>query len=51
MNFLKKLLNRKPIEDNEIPKEKVFISLDDLFVKNFIAKGGKFLYCININTL
>lgn len=46
MNFLKKLLNRKSIEDNEIPKEKVFISLDDLFVKNFIAKGGKFLYCI-----
>ena len=46
MNFFKKLFNTPSQEDNEIKKQEVELSLDDLFVHNFLKKGGKFLYCI-----
>lgn len=45
MNFLKKLLNRKSFEEKEASEQEVTLSLDDLFVHNFLSKGGKFLYC------
>lgn len=46
MSFLKKLFykSEKSPEDKEIQKQEVILSLDDLFVHNFIKKGGKFLY-------
>ena len=47
MNFLKKLLNRQQTEDEQPTNIKVSLSLDDLFVHNFLSKGGKFLYCSN----
>ncbi|WP_298780520.1 LUD domain-containing protein [uncultured Polaribacter sp.] len=46
MNFFKKLLNLSTNEKEEIKKQEVNLSLDDLFVHNFLEKGGKFLYCI-----
>lgn len=46
MNFLKKLFNFSDKEDVHIQKQEVNLSLDDLFVHNFVEKGGKFLYCI-----
>lgn len=46
MNFFKKLFNRPIKEDKEIRKHEVELSLDDLFVHNFLEKGGKFLYCL-----
>jgi hypothetical protein len=46
MKFLKKLFNISNNGDNEAQKQKVDLSLDDLFVHNFIQKGGKFLYCL-----
>jgi L-lactate utilization protein LutC len=45
MNFFKKLFNIPIKEDKEILKQDVKLSLDDLFVRNFMEKGGKFLYC------
>lgn len=51
MNFLKKLFNIPITEDKEIQTQKVKLSLDDLFVHNFINKGGKFLYCANKNEI
>ncbi len=46
MNFLKKLFKSKSeIEQEEVKKHDVNLSLDDAFVHNFIQKGGKFLYC------
>lgn len=47
MNFLKKLFNIPIKETKEIQKQEVDLSLDDLFVHNFIEKSGKFLYCQN----
>ena len=47
MNFLKKLLNRQSFEEKKAKSQEVFLSLDDLFVNNFLSKGGKFLYCSN----
>ena len=47
MNFLKKLLNRQSFEEEKTKSEEVSLSLDDLFVHNFLSKGGKFLYCSN----
>ena len=47
MNFLKKIFNISDKEDANIHKQEVNLSLDDLFVHNFVKKGGKFLYCIN----
>jgi hypothetical protein len=46
MNFFKKLFNLPIKEAKEINKQEVKLSLDDLFVQNFMEKGGKFLYCI-----
>ena len=46
MKFFKKLLNIPIKEDKEIQKQEVELSLDDLFVHNFLEKGGKFLYCL-----
>ena len=46
MNFFKKLFNIPIKEDKEIQKQEVNLSLDDLFVHNFVEKGGKFLYCL-----
>lgn len=46
MNFFKKLFNISDKVDNEIKKQEVHLSLDDLFVHNFVEKGGKFLYCL-----
>ncbi|MFK8059012.1 MAG: hypothetical protein AB8B78_02880 [Polaribacter sp.] len=46
MNFFKKLFNIPVKEDKEIQKQEVDLSLDDLFVHNFVEKGGKFLYCL-----
>ncbi|MGY5355973.1 LUD domain-containing protein [Wenyingzhuangia sp. IMCC45467] len=36
-------------KDKKINEQPVVLSLDDLFVHNFINKGGKFLYCISKN--
>ena len=47
MNLFKKLFNLPTKEDAEIKKQEVKLSLDDLFVHNFVKKGGKFLYSIN----
>ncbi|WP_439132429.1 hypothetical protein, partial [Polaribacter sp.] len=47
MNFFKKLFNKPVKEDEYIQKQEVNLSLDDLFVHNFVDKGGKFLYCEN----
>jgi hypothetical protein len=49
MKYLKKLFNIPIKEDKEIEKQEVALSLDDLFVYNFIKKGGKFLYCLQKN--
>ena len=46
MKYLKKLFNISNKEAKEIQKQEVDLSLDDLFVHNFIKKGGKFLYCL-----
>lgn len=46
MNFFKKFFNIPDKEDNEFQHQEVNLSLDDLFVHNFVQKGGKFLYCI-----
>ena len=46
MNFFKKLFNIPVKEEAEIQKQEVNLSLDDLFVHNFVEKGGKFLYCL-----
>ncbi|MEO9570446.1 MAG: LUD domain-containing protein [Polaribacter sp.] len=46
MNFFKKLFNIPNQEEKEIKKQEVDLSLDDLFVHNFVEKGGKFLYCL-----
>ena len=47
MSFLKKLFsNPKPTTNEEVNKLD-HLALDELFVHNFIKKGGKFLYCVN----
>lgn len=46
MNFFKKLFNIQDKESEEVVQQKVDLSLDDLFVHNFLNKGGKFLYCV-----
>ena len=45
MNFFKKLFNIPVRVDEETHKQEIKLSLDDLFVHNFMKKGGKFLYC------
>ncbi len=47
MSFLKKFFKNKKESsvDKKIQEQPVSLSTDDLFVHNFIQKGGKFLYC------
>mgnify|MGYP001349453950 CR=1 FL=1 len=47
MSFFKKLFSGKieSPKEKSIKEQEVHLSLDDLFVHNFINKGGKFLYC------
>ena len=47
MSFFKKLFNIPVKEDEAILNQEVILSLDDLFVNNFVEKGGKFLYSLN----
>ena len=59
MNFFKKLIqNITSLKETEEKTEPSVASsnndalpLDELFVKNFISKGGKFLYCQDIKEL
>lgn len=56
MNFLKKLFQNRIISSDKNVKEEDAInpdnlSTDELFVRNFISKGGKFLYCSNHDEL
>ena len=44
MSFFKKLFNIPKKEDESILNQEVILCLDDLFVNNFVEKGGKFLY-------
>lgn len=45
MNFFKKLFNiTEEKVQHEVRNQHVNLSLDDLFVHNFVNKGGKFLY-------
>ncbi len=46
MNFLKKLFNLSNQENPVVEKQPVNLFMDDLFVHNFLKKGGKFLYCV-----
>ena len=46
MNFFKKLFNKSYQEQEEAASKDVKLALDDLFVHNFVNKGGKFLYCL-----
>ena len=44
--FLKKIIKSSPQEEEEMQStEQEGLSVDELFVKKFIHKGGKFLYC------
>ena len=47
MNFFKKIFSsgKKENENPQIKKNTPNLPLDDLFVENFIANEGKFLYC------
>ncbi len=50
MNFFKKLFKSyTETSKEEINRQPVNLSLDDLFVHHFINKGGKFLYSTSIN--
>jgi len=52
MNFFNKIFNRKveiSPEENEITDQQTDVSIDQRFVKKFIHKGGKFLYCSDLN--
>jgi L-lactate utilization protein LutC len=52
MNFLKNLFKSQPTPQPELKAENnTNKALDDLFVENFIAKGGRFLYCQTTNDL
>jgi hypothetical protein len=48
MNFLKKLFNLSSQEEPVVENQPVNLSMDDLFVHNFLKKEGKFLYCAKI---
>jgi len=51
MSLFSKFFNttktKQSSKDKKINEQPVVLSLDDLFVNNFINKGGKFLYCIS----
>jgi len=51
MSFFKKFFNtnKESSKEREIKNQDVHLSLDDLFVHNFIDKGGKFLYCTTLD--
>jgi hypothetical protein len=53
MNIFKKIFSGKTesAKTAEIKKQDVALSLDDLFVHNFINKGGKFLYSLTFSEL
>lgn len=53
MNIFKKIFGgtNESSKTEEIKKHDVSLSLDDLFVHNFIAKGGKFLYSVTTSEL
>lgn len=53
MNFFKKLFSGKieTPKEKSLKKQEVHLSLDDLFVHNFINKGGKFLYCTSLEEI
>lgn len=45
--FFKTTKTKQSSKDKKINEQPVVLSLDDLFVNNFINKGGKFLYCVS----
>jgi len=48
MSFLKKIFNLSVKEDSKkLQNQEENLSIDELFVHNFVAKGGMFLYCLN----
>ncbi len=48
MSFFKKIFNLSAKEKpSEVTIKKKNLSLDELFVHNFVAKGGMFLYCLD----
>ena len=53
MSFFKKLFSGKleTPKEKSIKKQEVHLSIDDLFVHNFINKGGKFLYCTTVEEI
>ncbi|WP_372474621.1 lactate utilization protein B/C [Capnocytophaga sp. ARDL2] len=56
MNFIQKILNIFSKNKAEQPKESKYfpdkqIPVDELFMENFKANGGKFLYCETIDEL
>lgn len=49
MSFFKKIFNKpKSIETTDSSLEFQDLSIDQIFVKNFISKKGKFLYCTSL---
>lgn len=48
MSFFKKIFNLSDKEGtNELQSQEENLSIDEVFVHNFVAKGGMFLYCLN----
>ena len=48
MSFFKKIFNLSAKEGtNELQSQEENLSIDEVFVHNFVAKGGMFLYCLN----
>ncbi len=48
MSFFKKIFNLSAKEGtNKLQSQEENISIDEVFVHNFVAKGGMFLYCLN----
>ncbi|MDG1698410.1 MAG: hypothetical protein P8L21_00815 [Polaribacter sp.] len=48
MSFLKKIFNLSVKEDsNKLENQEENLSIDEVFVHNFVSKGGMFLYCTN----
>lgn len=45
--FFKTSNTKQSSKEKKINEQNVVLSLDDLFVNNFINKGGKFLYCLS----
>lgn len=48
MDFFKKLFKSERKDNTKVKSKEVKLSLDDLFVHNFLKKGGKFLYCLKV---